>query len=50
MVANPDSPQSKAFGEIALAFRSQVENEESGKPGSSVSDMLKKLKEPMGLN
>ena len=50
VVANPDSPQSKAFGEIALAFRSQVENEESGKPGSSVSDMLKKLKEPMGLN
>ena len=50
VVANPDSPQSKAFGEIAAALRSQIENKESGEPRSSLSDMLKKLKEPMGLN
>ena len=50
VVANPDSPQSKVFGEIAVALRSQIESEESEKSGSSLSDMLKKLKEPMGLN
>ena len=50
VVANPDSSQSKAFVEIAAALRSQIENKESGEPRSSLSDMLKKLKEPMGLN
>lgn len=50
VVANPDSPQSKAFVEIAAALRNQIESKAGGKAGSSVSDMLKKLKEPMGLN
>lgn len=50
VVANPDSPQSKAFVKIAAALRNQIESQVSDKSGSSVSDMLKKLKEPMGLN
>jgi len=50
VVANPDSPQSKAFVGIAAALRNQIESDAGGKAGSSVSDMLKKLKEPMGLN
>ncbi len=50
VVANPDSPQSKAFVKIAAALRNQIESQASDKSGSSVSDMLKKLKEPMGLN
>ncbi len=50
VVANPDSPQSKAFVEIAAALRNQIESQASDKSGSSVSDMLKKLKEPMGMN
>ncbi|MCZ6581049.1 MAG: Mrp/NBP35 family ATP-binding protein [Nitrospirae bacterium] len=50
VIANPDSPQSKAFVKIAAALRNQIESQASDKSGSSVSDMLKKLKEPMGLN
>ena len=50
VVANPESPQSKAFAEIAAALRKQIEGEGGAKPGSSIGDMLKKLKEPMGLN
>ncbi len=50
VVANPESPQSKAFIEIAEALRKQIEGQDGEKPGSSLGDMLKKLKEPMGLN
>ncbi|MDA0738385.1 MAG: Mrp/NBP35 family ATP-binding protein [Nitrospirae bacterium] len=47
VVANPESPQSKAFCEIAGALRKQIEGDGSAKSGSSIGDMLKKLKNPM---
>lgn len=50
VIANSESPQAKAFGEIASALRNQVEGEDKAKSGASIGDMLKKLKEPMGLN
>ena len=50
VIADPNSPQTKAFGEIAAALRSQIEDQDSAKAGASIGDMLKKLKEPMGLN
>ncbi len=47
VVADPASPQTKAFLEIAATLRQRLEGE-SGKPsGSSLSQMLNKLKNPM---
>ena len=50
VIGNPESPQAKAFGDIAASLRKQIESQDDAKTGSSMSDMLKKLKEPMGLN
>ena len=50
VVANPESPQAKAFLEIAAALQNRIEKQAGDKAGSSLSDMVKKLKEPMGLN
>jgi ATP-binding protein involved in chromosome partitioning len=50
VVGNPESPQAKAFCEIAAAFRKQIEGQGGDKPGASIGDMLKKLKDPMGRN
>jgi len=48
VVAKPDSPLAKAFSQVATTLRDHIEQEDSSKAGASVSDMLKKLKEPMG--
>ena len=50
VIANPDSPQTTVFRDIASTLRNQIENPAKTKSGTSVSDMLKKLKEPMGFN
>lgn len=50
VVQHPDSPQAKAFHEVAAALGREIAKVtgEAGK-GPSLSSMLKKIKEPMGL-
>ena len=47
VVADPGSPQTKAFQGVASALRQQVEEPSGGPSGSSLSQMLNKLKNPM---
>ena len=48
VVGAPDSPQTKAFQAAAEALRQRVQEVTSAAKGSTLSDMVKKLKEPMG--
>ncbi len=48
VVGAPDSPQTKAFQAAAEALRQRVQEVTSTAKGSTLSDMVKKLKEPMG--
>ena len=51
VIADPDSPQSKAFREIATALDKRIrapEQSGDGQPGSSLESLLKKIKRPMG--
>lgn len=48
VVADPASPQTRAFVEVAAALRQRVEGKTSEPSGSSLSQMLNKLKNPMG--
>ncbi|MEC4672858.1 MAG: Mrp/NBP35 family ATP-binding protein [Nitrospirota bacterium] len=47
VVADPASPQTKAFLDVAAALRQRIEGESGEKSGSSLSKMLNKLKNPM---
>ncbi len=48
VVAAPDSPQTKAFQSVAEALKKRVRDITSHTKGSTLSDMVKKFKEPMG--
>ncbi len=48
VVADPDSPQTKAFQAAAEALKQRVREVTSATKGSTLSDMVKKIKEPMG--
>ena len=48
VVGAPDSPQTKAFQAAAEALQQRVQEVTSAAKGSTLSDMVKKLKEPMG--
>ncbi len=48
VVADPDSPQTKAFQAAAEALRQRVRAVTSATKGATLSDMVKKIKEPMG--
>jgi len=48
VVADPASPQTKAFRDVATALRQRVEGTSGESSGSSLSQMIKKLKNPMG--
>jgi len=47
VVADPASPQTKAFLDVAAALRQRIEGEAGKESGSSLSQMLNKLKNPM---
>lgn len=48
VVADPNSPQTKAFQAAAAALQQRVSELTSEPKGSTLSEMVKKLKEPMG--
>ena len=48
VVADPDSPQTKAFQAAATMVQQRVSEVTSAAKGSTLSDMVKKIKEPMG--
>ncbi|NKB80471.1 MAG: P-loop NTPase [Nitrospirales bacterium] len=48
VIADPDSPQTQAFQQVASTLIEATMPKE-GQPRSTLSDMLKKIKEPMGL-
>ena len=51
VIADPDSPQAKAFREIATALDKRIrapEQSGDGQSGSSLESLLKKIKRPMG--
>ncbi len=48
VVAAPDSPQTKAFQAAAEAVKQRVREITSETKGATLSDMVKKIKEPMG--
>lgn len=51
VIADPDSPQAKAFRDIATALDKRIrapEQSGDGQSGSSLESLLKKIKRPMG--
>jgi len=52
VIADPESPQAKAFRDIATALDKRIrapEQSGDGQPGSSLESLLKKIKGPMGM-
>lgn len=51
VVADPDSPQSGAFREIASKVAAALEGRSTDSPaGSSIDSLLKKIKKPLGMS
>jgi len=48
VVAAPESPQTQAFRAVAEALKKRVSDDTSHTSSSTLSDMVKKFKEPMG--
>ncbi|RMH07097.1 MAG: ATP-binding protein [Nitrospirae bacterium] len=49
VVANPSSPQTQAFKDVAAALQARVAEVSAEEQAQSLSQMVKKIKEPMGL-